>query len=420
MEAVAHGLDARLGDALTGRLAEAGAAALIVLAESSVEPDMAPFAGSAHVGECFVLVTPSSAPRLAYLTDMERDEARSTALPLLPPDLLGVGELVRSGAGPAELWSRLVERALRECGVEKGDLLVAGRLPAGTVVELVRCLGEDGWTARSGTELIRQWRKYKPPSWRARMERPAAGVRRAMWSIAEALAGSTVVNGSLLLDGEPLRIGRLRELVATEFAALGLSQPEGNILAVGADAGVPHTRGGSSRILGAGEPLVVDLFPKGDLFADCTRTFCVGEPPAGFRRAFDLTRRALETAHDRARPGLRGWDLQAATCDLFEAAGFQTLRTDPAARTGYVHGLGHGVGFELHEYPSFRESAGDEGLLEAGDLLTLEPGLYDAEAGYGVRLEDLCYLGSEGLVNLTPLPVDWDPAAWVRGPEDGV
>jgi Xaa-Pro aminopeptidase len=77
-----------------------------------------------------------------------------------------------------------------------------------------------------------------------------------------------------------------------------------------------------------------------------------------------------------------------------------------------VHGLGHGVGFELHEDPSFRETAEEEGLLEVGDLLTLEPGLYDAEAGYGVRLEDLCYLSAEGTVNLTPRPYALDPRAW--------
>ena len=85
---------------------------------------------------------------------------------------------------------------------------------------------------------------------------------------------------------------------------------------------------------------------------------------------------------------------------------------EPATTTGYVHGLGHGVGFELHEYPSFRREAGEEGVLEVGDLLTLEPGLYDPEAGWGVRLEDLVYLGPDGPESLTPLPYDLDPRAW--------
>ena len=81
---------------------------------------------------------------------------------------------------------------------------------------------------------------------------------------------------------------------------------------------------------------------------------------------------------------------------------------------GYVHGLGHGVGYELHELPSFRRSAGDaEGTFETGDLFTLEPGLYDPEGGWGVRLEDLCRLAPAGVENLTPAPYALDPRAWI-------
>jgi Xaa-Pro aminopeptidase len=79
---------------------------------------------------------------------------------------------------------------------------------------------------------------------------------------------------------------------------------------------------------------------------------------------------------------------------------------------GYVHNLGHGVGFELHEAPTFRKANGAEGVLRTGDVFTLEPGLYDAEAGYAIRFEDLCALTEDGLENLTPLPYDLDPRAW--------
>ncbi len=118
-----------------------------------------------------------------------------------------------------------------------------------------------------------------------------------------------------------------------------------------------------------------------------------------------------------AHGGLRRLANGAGSCsELYVsglgAAGYATPLTRPDATTGYVHGLGHGVGFELHEYPSFRETSGPEGVLESGDLFTLEPGLYDPEAGWGVRLEDLCCLTDGGLVNLTPLPYELDPRAW--------
>jgi Xaa-Pro aminopeptidase len=70
------------------------------------------------------------------------------------------------------------------------------------------------------------------------------------------------------------------------------------------------------------------------------------------------------------------------------------------------------VGFDLHEFPTFKKASGGEGVLREGDVFTLEPGLYDPAEGWGVRLEDLVYLSPEGLETLTPLPYAMDPRAW--------
>ena len=103
---------------------------------------------------------------------------------------------------------------------------------------------------------------------------------------------------------------------------------------------------------------------------------------------------ALEASAVSAHPGVRAWDLQAAVCEHFARSGWPTPVDAPGTTRGYVHGLGHGVGFEVHEMPSFRQEANDwEGRLEPGDVITLEPGLYEPEspdtAGSAVRLEDL-------------------------------
>jgi Xaa-Pro aminopeptidase len=204
----------------------------------------------------------------------------------------------------------------------------------------------------------------------------------------------------------------VRHEVAAALAAHGLEQPEGNIVAAGADGAVPHTSGRDERVLRAGESLVVDLYPKGGLFADCTRTFCVGRAPQALVEAHAAAHEALVAAHGSALPGERGWTLQEAACAMLAAKGWPTPITQPGATRGYVHGLGHGVGFELHEYPSFRRNAGPEGTLAVGDVFTLEPGIYDPEAGFGVRLEDLVALGPTGPEVLTPLPYALDPRAW--------
>jgi Xaa-Pro aminopeptidase len=392
----------------------AGADGLVVVAESSRDADLAPFVGGAHLSESFVVAAAGRRPVLGYLTDMEREEAAGTGLEVLEPATLGVSRLRAAGRSPGEIWRHAIDAAWAELGLGRGAWLVAGHPAAGIPMALCSQPPAGGGDWRSGNEVTRRWRKFKPPQWRARMAAPAAGVCAALRAVARVLAAAQTRVGELWWEGGALTVGRLRRVVNLELAALDLWQPYGNILASGAAAAAPHTQGSSDHVLLAGEPLVVDLYPRGELYADCTRTFCVGEPPAAFVAAHAAVREALEESHRRCRPGARGWDLQAQACDLFEGRGYPTLRQSPDTRVGYVHGLGHGVGFELHEDPSFRQHAGEEGLLEVGDLLTLEPGLYDAAAGYGVRLEDLCYLSAEGIENLTPLPTSWDPGDWDR------
>jgi len=237
-------------------------------------------------------------------------------------------------------------------------------------------------------------------------------VMEAMRRVAGRLAASALRDGELWVEGERLTVARLRSEIGQALAARGLEQPKGNIVAPAEEGGVPHSSGTQERVLRAGEPVVVDVYPRGMMFADCTRVFCVGEPSPALRHAHGLVLRALERSHELARPGVRGWDLQEEVCALFESAGFPTPISDPTTTRGYVHNLGHGVGFDLHEQPIFRKVSGAEGVLREGDVFTLEPGLYDPAESYGVRLEDLVYLGPAGLENLTPLPYALDPRAW--------
>ncbi|MDX1997006.1 MAG: Xaa-Pro peptidase family protein [Thermoanaerobaculia bacterium] len=396
-------------------LAERGAEALVVLAAHANDPDLAPFVGPVHLGRSFLLVPAAAdvACRLGYLTDMERDEAAATGLELLTPAELDVPRLVQEITEPGPLWAEVVKRALARVGLGAGRLALAGHLGAGTVAEIVRSLGAAGWGFADGGEVVRLGRKVKEPSELAELRAASAATCEAFRRIAAILAAAhPLPDGRLESTGEPVTIGRLRREVLGTLAAAGLAQPHGNILAPGADGGVPHSMGHDDHVLRRGEPLVVDLFPQGLLFSDCTRTFVVGEPAAEFRAAFDSVRGALELAHRSTRPGVRGFSLQEETCRFFRERGYPTILEDPATTVGYVHHLGHGIGHELHEYPSFRKAAGVEGVLEVGDAVTLEPGLYDAPAGWGVRLEDLVLVGADGNENLTPLPYDYDPKAW--------
>lgn len=396
-------------------LEERGCEALLVLARSSQDPDLAPFVGDVHLGECQLVVPRGGPARLAYLTPMEREEAASTGLSLITPEQLDMARWQSEAAEPDVQMAWVAEKALESAGVPPGRVALAGHGQAGVIQAAFSFLARKGWTWVAGNPLVLAARKSKSAAELAGIRAAADGVAAAMHRVASRLAAASVRDGELWLEGERLTVARLRSEVGQVLAAHGLEQPKGNILAPGEEGGVPHSTGTPDRVLRAGESLIVDLFPRGALFADCTRTFCVGEPSPGLRRAHALVLAALERANSRARPGVRGWELQEEVCGLFGAEGIPTPISTPGTARGYVHNLGHGVGFDLHEQPIFRKASGAEGVLRQGDVFTLEPGLYEPEAGgYGVRLEDLVHLGPAGLENLTPLPYELDPRAWER------
>lgn len=399
---------------LQAELGVLGARALLVLGHGPGEPDLAPFLGSGRLGEAFVVVPAGGAPRLGYWTPMERDEAAASGLDLLSPEALGLPRLAKLFSEPDTLLAAALAAALSACGVAPGRLALAGSWPAGVLVAATEKLTAAGWSFVSGTEALRRARKIKLLAEVAEIRHAAAATCRAFRRLAEQLATASRRDGVLHSEGEALSVVRLKREVAVLFAEAGVTQPRECIVAPGDEGGVPHSTGTPDRVLRAGESLIVDLFPRGRMFADCTRTFCVGEVNETLRRAHDDTLDALRLAHERALPGACGWEIQRAVCAQLAARGWPTPVDSPGTLRGYVHNLGHGVGYELHELPSFKESAAPaDGVLEAGDVFTLEPGLYEpGEGGFGVRLEDLVVLGPDGAENLTALPYDLDPRAW--------
>jgi Xaa-Pro aminopeptidase len=158
------------------------------------------------------------------------------------------------------------------------------------------------------------------------------------------------------------------------------------IVAAGPNASMPHYRPGSRKIR-AGDPLLVDMGVLLDGYcSDMTRVIQLGEgpPPSGFRKVYEAVRQAEEAALRAIRPG-------APAAELYRLA-VKSLKRRGLARY-FTHGLGHGVGLEIHEAPVLNSTSTD--VLKAGMVITIEPGVYLPKQ-FGVRIEDLVVVTRTG------------------------
>jgi Xaa-Pro aminopeptidase len=155
------------------------------------------------------------------------------------------------------------------------------------------------------------------------------------------------------------------------------------IVASGPNAALPHHHPGDRKI-GAGETVIVDAGAEVRGYcSDCTRTFTTGALPDGLRRAYALCHSAQESARVAVRAGASASELDAIA----------RTRIEESSLAPVLHGLGHGVGLEVHEQPVLRPESPD--TLAAGNVVTVEPGVYLAGEG-GVRIEDLVIVGDDG------------------------
>jgi Xaa-Pro aminopeptidase len=161
------------------------------------------------------------------------------------------------------------------------------------------------------------------------------------------------------------------------------------IVAFGENGARPHAKLRDLPIP-EGTLVVVDAGCTVDGYAsDCTRTFFTGEPEGRLRELYDLCLRAQLDGLAALRPGAAGREVDAASRVAIEAAGLGDK---------YGHGLGHGVGLDVHEEPSLRPES--DSVLEVGNVVTVEPGIY-LSGDVGVRIEDLVVVTEDGCERLT-------------------
>ena len=297
----------------------------------------------------------------------------------------GLPEIIKKEKDPYRATAQMI------AGQVGKKILVPPNFP----VALANALGEFcSVTVDKGTVLSIRAKKTRPEI--RCMKNVQDMTQTAMGHAVSLIRRSAVKKGILHLDGKPLTSERIKYTMHCVLLEHGCCA-EDTIVSCGGDTAIPHMTG--SGPLRADEPIIIDLFPvheKSGYYADMTRTFVKGEPSPEILEMYTALREAKQLAVSRIKSGVSGADLHQLVVDFFKERGY-----DSDTR-GFMHNLGHGVGLQIHELPT----VGPAGkLLETGNVITIEPGLYYAGIG-GVRLEDIGAVTKKGFDNFTSFPED--------------
>ena len=177
-----------------------------------------------------------------------------------------------------------------------------------------------------------------------------------------------------------------------QHGADGLSPEFWPIVAFGANSALPHAHAGETK-LKPGDVVLLDFGCTVQGYcSDMTRTVVCGEPSDEFRKVYGVVLRAQEAALAVIKAGVAAKTVDAVARNLITAAGYGDR---------FGHGLGHAVGLEIHEWPTLNPRSKD--VLPPKTVVTIEPGIY-LPGKFGVRIEDMVYVGRDEVRNLTKSP----------------
>ncbi len=333
---------------------------------------------------------------------MERDEATATGLPTRLVHDFDHDRIFKSAPNAVVAYGEFFDGVLRALGCGP-SLAFAGNLPIHLYLGIADELQARGWNVvrSSGEDLVQLARKRKERWEIEAIASVGERTEQVVDRVREVLREAIVEDGHVLHRGEVLTLGHLKQLVSSEIARLGMAEDHETILSQGRDAAVPHSRGDAAAPVRPSLPIVLDIFPldrESGYFFDLTRTFCVGPVSEELAQVHAHVLEAFELAEKEMVAGTPATAYQNLVCDFFEARGYATTRSNPRTLDGYVHSLGHGVGLDIHEKPFFGLAATNQDVIEVGDIVTIEPGLYFPEREIGVRIEDTFVVTEDGRV----------------------
>lgn len=357
------------------------AQALLHYADSEQDGDMY-YLGRVFVPDPFVALV-SEGRRYAVVSQLEYARVCSDGC---FDEVIGMEAVLRagrerfgSGVPVPVVVAAEVGRMLGVGGFEVGD-----KFPHGLAVALMGL----GYTVEVREGALFPEREIKTAA-EAEMIREGNAAAVAGFKVVEkVLRAAKVGRGGYLMEGKRrLTSERLQTLIAVACLERG-AVAKGTIVAGGAQACDPHQRGHGP--LRANELIIVDIFPRVSAtgyHGDMTRTYLKGRASEAQRALVETVKAGHGMALEGHRARKSGAKLYRSVVEHFAAAGYKTERVD-GRPVGFIHGLGHGLGLEVHEPPRVNPTGS---VLRAGQVITVEPGLYYPEIG-GARVEDVVWV----------------------------
>ena len=392
--------------------------AIIVFGNAEHNPPMTYLTGGGHVSHA-TLIKKRDEKAILFFGDMERDEAAKSGLRLIPYSKYDFDELSKKANLDGLLAGAYrCELMLKDAGVNSGRVGVYGTYDLSAVFGMLSHLQklfpqiEFVGEAREDSIFMRIM-ETKDESEVARIRKMGKITTNVVARVADFLTSCNVNADEVLLkeDGSLLTVGDVHSKIRLWVAEQGAELPSGFIFAIGRDAGVPHSAGTPSDLMRLGQTIVFDIYPAeagGGYYYDFTRTWSLGYATPEAQELYDQVREIFEKLSENFDLNAPFKNYQQMTCEYFESKGHKTPLHTKSPVEGYVHGLGHGVGLNIHERPFSSLLNGDDHRLVPGVVITSEPGLYYPEIGMGFRIEDTLWVRPDGkMETLAEYPYDF-------------
>ena len=378
---------------------------LLVLGDAEHNSPMYYLTGGGHVNAA-TLIKPRGKDATLFCNDMEREEAAKTGLKTVVYSKYSLKELRKEANDDmVQMMALRLQKMLTDCGVTSGRIGVYGQTDLSSSFSMLmaaqKLMPDVEFVGESAMDSVfLQAMETKTEEEVERIRKMGRITTEVVGLVKDYLTGHAVDENEVLLrtDGKQLTISDVKAKINLWLAERGAENPVATIFAIGRDAGFPHSVGTPSDEIRLGKTIIFDIFPceaGGGYFYDFTRTWCLGYAPAAEQKLYDDVREVYEKLIDEMEVNMPFGELQRLTCDLFEAQGHPTIRSNEATQEGYVHSVGHGLGVNVHERPWARMEMKDN-LLQRGTVFTIEPGLYYSERGMGVRIENTYYARPDG------------------------